>query len=52
MVGGDVVDDDGDEDGDEIPLSDMERRINLTLETKIVVVAVLYITNRSVPLGG
>jgi hypothetical protein len=49
MVDGDVVDDNGDEDGDEIPLSSVECRANIIHETKIVVVAALCITNRSVP---
>ena len=35
MVNGDGVDDDGDEDGKEIPLPRVESRINLTRETKI-----------------
>jgi hypothetical protein len=52
MVDGDVVVDDGDEDGDKIPLSDGEIRTNVTLERKIVVVAALHFTNRSVLLGG
>ena len=51
MVDGDDVDGDGDEDGDEIPLSGVESRINLTPETKIVVVAALRIAKESVLLG-
>ena len=51
MVDGDGVDDDGGEDGEEIPLSGVESRINLTPETKIMVVAKLRIANRSVLLG-
>ena len=51
MVDGDDVDDDGDEDGDEIPLSGVESRINLTPETKIVVVAALRIAKESVLMG-
>ena len=51
MVDGDGVDDDGDEDGNEIPLSGVESRINLTPEMKIMVVAALHIANRSPPLG-
>ena len=47
MVDGDGVDDDGDEDGDKIPLSGVESRINLTPETKIVVVAALRIAKKS-----
>ena len=50
MVDGDGVDDDGDEDGDEIPLFAVESRTNLTLETKIVVVDALRIAKKS-PLG-
>jgi hypothetical protein len=52
MVDGDGVDDDGGEDGVEIPLSGVEGRTNLTHETKIVVVAALYFTKSSVLLGG
>jgi hypothetical protein len=52
MVNGDGVDDDGGEDGVEIPLSGVEGRTNLTPETKIVVVAALYFTKSSVLLGG
>ena len=51
MVDGDGVDDDGDEDGDKIPLSGVESRINLTPKTEIVVVAALCIANRSPLLG-
>ena len=52
MVDGEGVDDDGGEDGNEIPLSGAESRINLTPETKIVVVvAALRITKESVLLG-
>ena len=51
MVDGDGVDDDGVEDGDEIPLSGEESRINLTPEMKIVVAAVLRIAKKSVLLG-
>ena len=51
MVDGDGVDDDGDEDGEEIPLPGVESRTNLTPETKIVVAAELRIANRSVLLG-
>ena len=51
MVDGDGVDDDGGEDGDEIPLSGVESRINLTPETKIVVVAALRIAKESLLLG-
>ena len=51
MVDGDGVYDDGDEDGDEIPLSGVESRINLTPEMKIVMVAVLHIAKESVLLG-
>ena len=51
MVDGDGVDDDGDEDSDEIPLSEVESRINLTTETKIVVAAALHIAKKSVLLG-
>ena len=36
MVDGDGVDDDGGEDGEEIPLPGVESRTNLTPETKIV----------------
>ena len=39
MVDGDGVGDDGGEGGDEMSLSGVESRINLTPETKIVVVA-------------
>jgi hypothetical protein len=52
MVDGDVADDDGDEDRDEIAISEVERRTNLTLKTKIVVVAALHIVNRSILSGG
>ena len=51
MVDGDGVDDDGGEDGDEIPLSGVESRINLTPKTKIVVVAAFRIAKKSVLLG-
>ena len=51
MVDGDGVDDDGGEDCEEIPLSGVESRINLTPVTKIVVAAELRIVNRSVLLG-
>ena len=51
MVDGDGVDDDGGEDGQEIPLSGVESRINLTPETKIVVAAELRIANKSPLLG-
>ena len=51
MVDGDGVDDDGGEDGDEIPLSGVESRINLTPETKIVVAAELRIANEPPLLG-
>ena len=51
MVDGDGVDDDGGDVGDEIPLSRVESRINLTPETKIVVVAALRIAKESVLLG-
>ena len=50
MVDGDSVDDDGGEDGGEIPLSGVESRINLTPETKIVMVAALRITKQSLLL--
>jgi hypothetical protein len=36
MADGDVVDNDGDEDGDKIPLSSMESKTKLTPEMKIV----------------
>jgi hypothetical protein len=52
MVDGDVVDNDGDEDADEIHLAGVESRTNLTPETKNVVVVALRITNRSALLGG
>ena len=45
MVDGDGVDDDGDEDGEEIPLPGVESRTNLTPETKIVVAAELRIAD-------
>ena len=51
MVDGDSVDDDGGEDGKEIPLPGVESRTNLTPKTKIVVAAELHIANRSVLLG-
>ena len=51
MVDGDGVDDDGDEDGEEIPLPGVESRTNLTPETKIVVAAELRIANDP-PLRG
>ena len=51
MVDGDGVDDDGDEDGDEIPLSGVESRINLTPKTKIMVAAALRIAKESLLLG-
>ena len=51
MVDGDDVDDDGDEGGDEIPLSGVEGRINLTPETKIMMVAALRIVKESIILG-
>ena len=51
MVDGDGVDDDGDEDCKEIPLPGLESRTNLTPETKIVVVTVMRIANRSVLMG-
>ena len=50
MVDGDGVDDDGDEDGEEIPLSGVESRTNLAPETKIVVLAALCFTKSSVLL--
>jgi hypothetical protein len=50
-VDGDSVDDDGDENVVEIPLSGMESRTNLTPETKIMVVAALYFANGSLLLG-
>ena len=51
MVDGDGVDDDGDEDGDEIPLSGVESRTNLTPKMKIVAVAALRILNESLLPG-
>ena len=51
MVDGDGVDDDDVEDGEEIPLPGVESRTNLTSETKIVMVAVAHIVNRSLLLG-
>ena len=45
MVDGDGVDDDGDEDGEEIPLPGVESRTNLTPKTKIVVAAELCIAD-------
>ena len=51
MVDGDGVDDDGDEDGEEIPLPGVESRTNLTPETKIVVAAELRIADQP-PLWG
>jgi hypothetical protein len=49
MVDGDDVDDNGGEDGIEITLSSVESR---TPETKIIVVAVLYLVKSSFLLGG
>ena len=51
MVDGDGVDDDGGEDGKEIPLPGVESRTNLTPETKIVVAAELRIVNQPPLLG-
>src|SRR4051794_7124297 len=51
MVDGDGVDDDGGEDGEEIPLPGVESRTNLTPKTKIVVVAELRIANEPPLLG-
>ena len=47
LVDGDGVDDDGGEDGVEIPLSGVESTTNLTPEMKIVVVAALCFANGS-----
>jgi hypothetical protein len=51
MVDGDGVDDNGGEDGVEIPLSDVESRTNLTPKTKIVLVIALCFTKSFVILG-
>ena len=51
MVDGDGVDDDGGEDGEEIPLPGVESRTNLTPKTKIVVAAELRIANEPLLLG-
>ena len=51
MVDGDGVDDDGDEDGEEIPLPGVESRTNLTPKMKIVVAAVLCIADEPPLLG-
>ena len=51
MVDGDGVDDDGGEEGEEIPLPGVESRTNLTPETKIVVAAELRIANQPPLLG-
>ena len=50
MVDGDGVGDDDSEETLEIPLSGVEKRINLTPETKIVVVAALCFAKRPVVL--
>jgi hypothetical protein len=52
MVGGDGLDDDGGEESVKIPLSGMEGRINLTPETKIMVVAALHFAIESIFLAG
>jgi hypothetical protein len=46
-----MVDGDSVEDGVKIPLSGVERKINRILETKIVVVEVLYFVKISVFLA-
>ena len=51
MVDGDGVDDDGDEDGEEIPLPGVESRTNLTPETKIVVAVELRIADHPLLWG-
>ena len=51
MVDGDVVDNDGGEDGEEILLPGVESRTNLTPEMKIVVAAELRIANQPLLLG-
>ena len=51
MVDGDGVDDDGGEDGEEIPLPGVESRTNLTPKTKIVVAAELRIADEPPLLG-
>jgi hypothetical protein len=50
VVGDDDVGDDGGEEL-EIPLSDVESRTNLPLETKIVDVPAVYISTGDVLLG-
>ena len=51
MVEGDGVGDDDGEEALEIPFSGVEKRINLTPETKIVVVAALWFAKRPVLLA-
>jgi hypothetical protein len=51
MVDGDVLGADGGEDDIKIPLSEVERKINLIPETKIMVAVVLWFAYDSVLLG-
>ena len=51
MVDGDGVDDDGGEDGEKIPLPEVESRTTLTPKTKIMVAAELCIANEPPLLG-